>query len=76
MYQFFRLKELYYLECDIGQSEFNPSGLIALHKVSQPLLGPPYTHCQKPEYTTHFAFNTPAGRFTNSYLFFLYNVLL
>ncbi|KIK54740.1 hypothetical protein GYMLUDRAFT_206207 [Collybiopsis luxurians FD-317 M1] len=35
-----------YLECDLGQSEFTPGGLVALNVVhrSQPLLGPPFTH--------------------------------
>ena len=33
-----------YLECDVGQSELSPPGLVSLHVVSAPLLGPPHTH--------------------------------
>ncbi|KAF5356521.1 hypothetical protein D9757_013522 [Collybiopsis confluens] len=35
-----------YLECDLGQSEFTPGGLVALNVIqkTQPLLGPPFTH--------------------------------
>lgn len=32
-----------YLETDVGQSEFTPSGLVSLHIVDTPLLGPPFT---------------------------------
>ena len=32
-------KELFFLECDVGQTEFTPPGLISLNKVSSPLLG-------------------------------------
>jgi hypothetical protein len=33
-----------YLETDVGQTEFTPSGLVSLHVVESPLLGPPFTH--------------------------------
>ena len=36
---FHSLKELYFLECDVGQSEFTPPGLISLNRVCTPLLG-------------------------------------
>ena len=36
---FHSLKELYFLECDVGQSEFTPPGLISLNRVCKPLLG-------------------------------------
>ena len=36
---FHSLKELYFLECDVGQSEFTPPGLISLNRVCEPLLG-------------------------------------
>ena len=32
-------KELFFLECDVGQTEFTAPGLISLNKVSSPLLG-------------------------------------
>ncbi|KAG6878011.1 hypothetical protein C0992_008758 [Termitomyces sp. T32_za158] len=42
-----------YLECDLGQSEFTPGGMVALNVVSTPLFGPPFTHPTLP-YTAHY----------------------
>ncbi|KAJ3915295.1 hypothetical protein F5877DRAFT_48865 [Lentinula edodes] len=39
---------LAYLDLDPGQSEFTPAGLIALTLVSDPVLGPPWTHPSVP----------------------------
>ncbi|ELT95693.1 hypothetical protein CAPTEDRAFT_197373, partial [Capitella teleta] len=33
-----------HLECDVGQSEFTPSGCVSLTIIEKPLLGPPFTH--------------------------------
>jgi polynucleotide 5'-kinase involved in rRNA processing len=33
-----------FLECDVGQPEFTPPGMVALHRVLAPVLGPPHTH--------------------------------
>jgi hypothetical protein len=35
-----------YIETDVGQSEFTPSGLLSLHYITSPVLGPPFTHQQ------------------------------
>ncbi|CAI2728905.1 unnamed protein product [Schistosoma spindalis] len=42
----YRLKEkcVAVLDCDIGQPEFTPNGIISLCLVKLPLFGPPYTH--------------------------------
>ena len=37
-----------YLECDPGQPEFTVPEVLSLHTVTDPLLGPPYTHLRKP----------------------------
>ncbi|KAF9037010.1 hypothetical protein BDZ89DRAFT_1011226 [Hymenopellis radicata] len=37
-----------FLECDLGQSEFTPGGMVALNIVESPLLGPPFTHPSLP----------------------------
>ncbi|KAG5728254.1 Polynucleotide 5'-hydroxyl-kinase GRC3 [Termitomyces sp. T112] len=42
-----------YLECDIGQSEFTPGGIVALNVLSTPLFGPPFTHPTLP-YSAHY----------------------
>uniref|UniRef100_A0A8C7D6Y2 Polynucleotide 5'-hydroxyl-kinase NOL9 n=1 Tax=Oncorhynchus kisutch TaxID=8019 RepID=A0A8C7D6Y2_ONCKI len=39
-----------YLECDLGQTEFTPSGCLSLSTVREPLLGPPFTHQWAPEH--------------------------
>ncbi|TFY80906.1 hypothetical protein EWM64_g3107, partial [Hericium alpestre] len=39
-----RYKRVMFLECDLGQSEFTPGGMVALTLLSQPLFGPPFTH--------------------------------
>ncbi|ETE62219.1 Polynucleotide 5'-hydroxyl-kinase NOL9 [Ophiophagus hannah] len=43
-----RLPCLEYLECDLGQPEFNPPGCISLVDVREPLLGPPFSHQRPP----------------------------
>ncbi|KAL5512247.1 hypothetical protein ACEPAG_3532 [Sanghuangporus baumii] len=42
-----------YLECDIGQTEFTPPGLVSLHVIDRPMFGPPFTHPLIP-YASHF----------------------
>ncbi|TIA79236.1 hypothetical protein E3P98_03414 [Wallemia ichthyophaga] len=42
-----------YLECDVGQSEFMPSGCVSLHLIDEFLLGPPFTHPRIPS-KAHF----------------------
>ena len=34
-----RYRYVAFLECDLGQSEFTPGGMVALNVVSQPLFG-------------------------------------
>ena len=43
-----------YLECDPGQTEFTPPGCIALLNITEPLLGPPYTHPRKPQRMVYY----------------------
>lgn len=38
-----------FLECDVGQSEFTVSGVVALHCLSEPIFGPSFVHLQNPE---------------------------
>jgi len=39
-----RFKSVLYMDLDPGQTEFTPPTLLSLVKVTQPILGPPYTH--------------------------------
>ncbi|XP_075577724.1 polynucleotide 5'-hydroxyl-kinase NOL9 [Pelecanus crispus] len=43
-----RLPSVEYMECDIGQTEFTPPGCVSLSNVTEPILGPPFTHQQTP----------------------------
>ncbi|XP_052574662.1 polynucleotide 5'-hydroxyl-kinase NOL9 isoform X1 [Peromyscus californicus insignis] len=43
-----------YLECDLGQTEFTPPGCIALLNITEPLLGPPYTHPRRPQRMVYY----------------------
>ncbi|KAI0313414.1 hypothetical protein OF83DRAFT_1268857 [Amylostereum chailletii] len=48
-----RYRRVAYLECDLGQSEFTPGGMVALTVVDRPLFGPPFTHPTLP-YQAHY----------------------
>ncbi|XP_062397026.1 polynucleotide 5'-hydroxyl-kinase NOL9 [Sardina pilchardus] len=43
-----------YLECDVGQTEFTPPGCLSLTAVTEPLLGPPFTHQQEPRHMVYY----------------------
>ncbi|XP_041859153.1 polynucleotide 5'-hydroxyl-kinase NOL9 [Melanotaenia boesemani] len=43
-----------YLEGDLGQTEFTPAGCLSLSAVSEPLLGPPFTHQHTPEHMIYY----------------------
>lgn len=38
-----------FLDCDVGQPELSPPGLVSLTVVKSPLLGPPHTHLCPPD---------------------------
>ncbi|RDB20262.1 Polynucleotide 5'-hydroxyl-kinase GRC3 [Hypsizygus marmoreus] len=48
-----------YLECDLGQSEFTPGGMVALNVVDTPLFGPPFTHLTLPTFAHYIGATTP-----------------
>ncbi|KAF7294501.1 Fungal-trans domain-containing protein [Mycena kentingensis (nom. inval.)] len=48
-----------YLECDLGQSEFTPGGMVALTVVESPVFGPPFTHLSIPSYAHYLGTATP-----------------
>ncbi|ETI38637.1 hypothetical protein L914_15108 [Phytophthora nicotianae] len=49
-----------FLDTDLGQSELTPSGLVALHALSTPLLGPGFAHMKHPV-RSFFCGNTNPG---------------
>jgi polynucleotide 5'-kinase involved in rRNA processing len=48
-----------YFECDVGQPEFTPPGLISLNEITTPLLGPPFTHHQTPFHSIFYGATSP-----------------
>uniref|UniRef100_A0A670ZKU7 Polynucleotide 5'-hydroxyl-kinase NOL9 n=1 Tax=Pseudonaja textilis TaxID=8673 RepID=A0A670ZKU7_PSETE len=58
---------LEYLECDLGQPEFNPPGCISLVNVREPLLGPPFAQ-QRPPRKMAFYGDISCERDTERYL--------
>lgn len=57
-----KYKKVAYIETDAGQSEFTPAGLLSLHYLTNPILGPAYTHQQlEAERSFFFGSNTPKG---------------
>ncbi|OWY93085.1 hypothetical protein PHMEG_00037648 [Phytophthora megakarya] len=49
-----------FLDTDLGQSELTPSGLVALHAMTTPLLGPGFSHMKNP-IRSFFCGNTNPG---------------
>ncbi|KAJ3410946.1 Polynucleotide 5'-hydroxyl-kinase nol9 [Chytridiales sp. JEL 0842] len=43
-----RFKRVAFLDCDLGQPELTPYGMISLHIIETPLIGPSYTHLKTP----------------------------
>ncbi|KAJ3260517.1 Polynucleotide 5'-hydroxyl-kinase nol9 [Boothiomyces macroporosus] len=37
-----------FLDCDLGQPEFTPNGIVSLHVLDEPILGPSFTHQKVP----------------------------
>lgn len=70
-----RFRKVAFLECDLGQSEFTPSGMVALNVIEQPLFGepvyslwsaifnvpsgPPFTHPVIPHYAHYIGSPSP-----------------
>ncbi|KAG5649462.1 hypothetical protein H0H81_003675 [Sphagnurus paluster] len=48
-----------YLDCDLGQSEFTPGGMVSLNLVSRPIFGPPFTHPTLPHAAHYIGAATP-----------------
>eukprot|EP01114_Cavostelium_apophysatum_P020067 TRINITY_DN6621_c0_g1_i1.p1 TRINITY_DN6621_c0_g1~~TRINITY_DN6621_c0_g1_i1.p1 ORF type:complete len:376 (+),score=69.37 TRINITY_DN6621_c0_g1_i1:506-1633(+) len=48
-----------YIETDIGQTEFTPSGALSLNILTSPIFGPPFTHLQKPVSSRFIGLTSP-----------------
>lgn len=54
-----------YLECDLGQTEFTPPGCISLLNITEPVLGPPYTHLRTPQKMVYYGKPSCKDNFEN-----------
>ncbi|KAI0717546.1 hypothetical protein C8T65DRAFT_707168 [Cerioporus squamosus] len=54
-----RFRHVAYLECDLGQSEFTPGGMVSLNVVDQPLFGPPFSHPSIPHASHYIGATSP-----------------
>ncbi|KAL5013572.1 hypothetical protein ScPMuIL_007842 [Solemya velum] len=54
------MNKVYYMECDIGQTEFTPPGCVALHCVEKPIFGPPFCHQREPIYSVYYGGVSPS----------------
>ncbi|KAH9007199.1 hypothetical protein EDB86DRAFT_2793659 [Lactarius hatsudake] len=54
-----RYRRVAFLECDIGQSEFTPGGMVALNIVERPIFGPPFTHPTLPHQAHYVGADKP-----------------
>ncbi|CAG8709046.1 15277_t:CDS:2, partial [Cetraspora pellucida] len=48
-----------YIESDVGQSEFTPSGSVSFNILNSPIFGSPFTHIQQPYRSYYIGSNTP-----------------
>ncbi|KAK2465839.1 hypothetical protein APHAL10511_001480 [Amanita phalloides] len=54
-----RFERVAYLDCDLGQSEFTPGGMVALNVIQDPCFGPPFTHPTLPNRAHYIGTTTP-----------------
>ncbi|KIK94403.1 hypothetical protein PAXRUDRAFT_142920 [Paxillus rubicundulus Ve08.2h10] len=62
-----RYSRVAFLECDLGQSEFTPGGMVALSIVESYIFGPPFTHPSLP-YRAHYIGSTTPRASPSHYL--------
>ncbi|KAF8333007.1 hypothetical protein F5887DRAFT_995172 [Amanita rubescens] len=54
-----RFDRVAYLECDPGQSEFTPGGMVALNIIEDHCFGPPFSHPTSPNRAHYIGATTP-----------------
>ncbi|KZT09937.1 uncharacterized protein LAESUDRAFT_673600 [Laetiporus sulphureus 93-53] len=54
-----KFRRIAFLECDIGQSEFTPGGMVALSILDRPVFGPPFSHPSIPHAAHYVGANSP-----------------
>jgi polynucleotide 5'-kinase involved in rRNA processing len=48
-----------YLDCDLGQTEFTPAGMVSLHAITEPVFGPTYMHLRTPASACNIGATSP-----------------
>jgi polynucleotide 5'-kinase involved in rRNA processing len=54
-------QEVAYLDLDVGQTEFTIPGVVSIHKICSPLLGPTYSHLNEPLLSYYFGATSPSA---------------
>ncbi|KAF8271674.1 hypothetical protein EI94DRAFT_1796800 [Lactarius quietus] len=54
-----RYRRVAFLECDIGQSEFTPGGMVAMNIIDRPIFGPPFSHPTLPHQAHYVGADNP-----------------
>ncbi|CAE6405083.1 unnamed protein product [Rhizoctonia solani] len=54
-----RYQTVAFIDCDLGQSEFTPGGMVSLSLLKAPIFGPPFTHISSPRYAHFVGGNSP-----------------
>ncbi|CAI9723512.1 Hypothetical predicted protein [Octopus vulgaris] len=67
-------KSVYFLDCDLGQTEFTPPGCVSLSLVKDYVLGPPFCHQKEPIYNIFVGDITPESS-ANHYMICIRNVI-
>ncbi|GAB1598949.1 polynucleotide 5'-hydroxyl-kinase NOL9-like isoform X2 [Argonauta hians] len=67
-------KSVYFLDCDLGQTEFTPPGCVSLNLVKDFVLGPPFCHQKEPIYNVFVGDITPESS-ANHYMICIRNVI-
>lgn len=63
-----------FINCDIGQTEFTPPGMLALHFITEPVLGPSFTQLRPPAaayYVGEVQVKYETGRYINAIKHFI-----
>ncbi|CAE6391249.1 unnamed protein product [Rhizoctonia solani] len=54
-----RYHRVAFIDCDLGQSEFTPAGMVSLNVLEAPIFGPPFTHTSSPRHAHFVGGNSP-----------------
>jgi polynucleotide 5'-hydroxyl-kinase GRC3/NOL9 len=69
-----RKKRVMVLDCDVGQPEFNPPGMLSLTEVNEPILSPPHLHMHYDHLKAYFFGYTTSRGDPSTYIAMISNL--